>query len=416
MYGLLGKKLGHSFSKKVHEHFTKKEYTLIETDNLDRFFNSSNHIGLNVTIPYKTSVIPYLDELSTEAKALNAVNTIFFKSGKRIGFNTDYYGLKKSLEINDISVTNKHVIIMGNGSTSRTIQYYCKQNNVKKITILARNPKENEYHFNDVDNFTSAQIIFNATPVGMFPHSNQRQLIQLDKLTELDSVIDLIYNPLRSNLLIAAENRGLKTVNGLLMLLYQAVKSIEIFHNITFSDQEVLSYYQNLTLQMKNFVFIGMPMSGKSYLAKLISKKLNKDLFDTDQAIEEYVNDSIENIFKYQGEKFFRKVENKIIIEVSKQHNKAISCGGGVILRKDNMTHLKQNGIIIFIDASLTLLKRCNPKGRPLLQKASNLERLYNQRYPIYTKYADVIIQKDHFLEREILHQIEVKINEYINT
>jgi shikimate dehydrogenase len=416
MYGLLGKKLGHSFSKKVHEHFTKKEYNLIETDNLDRFFEFPNYIGLNVTIPYKTSVIPYLDELSTEAKDLNAVNTIFFKSGKIYGYNTDYYGLKKSLEYNDISVSNKHVMIMGNGSTSRTIQYYCRQNNAKIITVLARNPKENEHHFNDVDNFTSAQIIFNATPVGMFPNNNQRLLVSIDKLTELDSVVDLVYNPLRSNLLIAAENRGIKAVNGLLMLLYQAVKSIEIFHDFTISDQDVITYYKYLTLHMKNLVFIGMPMSGKSYLAKLVSKRLGKELFDTDNAIENYVNDSIENIFKYQGEKYFRKVENRIIFEISKQHNKAISCGGGVILRKDNMTLLKQNGIIIFIDASLNLLKRCNPKGRPLLQNASNLERLFDQRYPIYKKYADIIIEKEHFREKEILHQIEVKINEYINT
>ena len=416
MYGLLGKQLSHSFSKKIHEHFTNKEYKLIETTNLDQFFKDSTHIGLNVTIPYKKEVIKYLDELSTEAEALKAVNTIFFRSGKRHGYNTDYYGLEKSLSYNNISVMNKEVIILGNGSTSRTIKYYCEQNLAKKITILARNPKENEYHFSSVENFKSAEIIFNATPVGMFPNSNQPLLVTLDIFVNLESLVDVIYNPLRSNLLIAAEERNIQVVNGLLMLIYQAVKSIELFHDLTISDQKVIEYYKALTLEMKNLVFIGMPMSGKSYMAKISAKVYNKELHDTDKEIIDYVNDSIENIFEYQGEKYFRKVESEIISKVSKGNNKAISCGGGVILKKENMTQLKQNGIIIFIDVPLALLKRCNPKDRPLLQKDGNLERLYKQRHHLYTEYADIIINKNNFKEKEIMRQIEVKVDEYINS
>lgn len=416
MYGLLGKKLGHSFSKTIHEEFTNTKYELIETSNLDQFFQTAKIKGLNVTIPYKNDVIPYLDKLSTEANEIGAVNTIISRNGKLLGYNTDYYGLEKTLQFYNIDVTNRTIVILGNGSTSRTILYYCKKNLAKKIIVLARNPKENEYNFNDVDKYKEADIVFNATPVGMFPNNNQENLITLDTLPNLVSVVDMIYNPLRSNLIIAAESLGLQAVNGLLMLIYQAIKSIELFHNIEISDDNVIYYFHKLQLEKSNIVFIGMPMSGKSFFSRIISKLYKKNLVDTDIEIEFAEKDTIPNIFQRHGETYFRELESSIISKYSKLNNQAISCGGGVILNSKNIENLKHNGIIIFIDISLDLLKRCNPKNRPLLKDMNNLIKLYNDRYSLYKDSSDIIISKTSFDEKELTRQIEVKLNEYIST
>jgi len=416
MFGLLGKKLGHSFSKTIHEEFTHTKYELIEVEKLDQFFNNAQFTGLNVTIPYKEAVIKYIDELSTEAKEIGAVNTIIFISGKSIGYNTDYFGLAKALSYHNISVTNKKIIIMGNGSTSKTISYYCSKNLAEKVIILARNPKENEYNFSDVDNFKTADIIFNATPVGMFPNHNQDQLLNLEMFPNLTSVVDVVYNPLRSNLLIEAERLGKNVVNGLSMLIYQAVKSIELFHNINIDDNTIDKYYHKLLFQKKNLVFIGMPMSGKSFFSRLCSTKYNKILVDIDNEIIKQTGNSISEIFHNQGEKYFREVESKIISSYSKLNNQAISCGGGVILNKENMVNLKQNGIIIFIDASLSFLSTLNPKNRPLLKNPENLSNLFKSRYDKYLEYADIVISKTNYNENEIMKQIEVKLNEYIGT
>ena len=416
MYGLLGKKLGHSFSKTIHEAFTDHKYHLIETDNLNQFFMDSTFFGLNVTIPYKNEVIKHLDVLSTEARETGAVNTVISREGTLFGYNTDYYGLEKTLQYNNISVSNKVVLILGNGSTSRTISYYCNRNNAQKVIVLARNPKEDEYDFSEVSNFYETSIVFNATPVGMFPNNTQPTLIDVDKLPNLSSVVDVVYNPLRSNLLIDSEKKGLQAVNGLFMLIYQAIKSIELFHNITISDETVINYYKNLLLKKTNLVFIGMPMSGKSFFANHASKKYNKTLIEIDEEIIISENDSIDNIFKNKGESYFRNIEKNIISKHSKLNNQAISCGGGVVLNKENMVNLKQNGIIIFIDMSLELLKTCNPKNRPLLQDKRNIEKLYNDRIALYRSFQDITIQKTSFDKNAIMHQIEVKLDEYIST
>ena len=416
MFGLLGKKLGHSFSKKVHESFVDIEYKLFETDNLDVFFKNNQIKGLNVTIPYKSEVIPYLDELSSEAQETKAVNTIIFRSGKLIGYNTDYYGMLKALSYNSISLQGKSVIIMGNGSTSRTINAICRKNQAKNIFILARNPNHSEYFLGNVDNLKNIDIIFNATPVGMFPNNNDNPLIDLSKHPNLSSVIDVVYNPLRSNLLIQAERLGIKAVNGLFMLISQAAKSIELFHNIKIPDVNIENYYKRLLFQSLNIVFIGMPMSGKSFLAKKISEIYNIELIDIDEEIENLTKKSIDNIFDTHGESFFRNLEKDQVLKCFKQHSKAISCGGGIILNQDNITMLKQNGLVIYIDTPLHLLKEKNPKNRPLLQNSGDIDKLYNERRELYLVSADIIINRTSFDETATLKEIEVKIDEYISS
>ena len=416
MYGLLGKKLDHSFSKIVHESLFDIEYELIQTNNLDLFFKNSSIQGLNVTIPYKSEIIPFLDELSPEAIETNAVNTIIFRSGKLIGYNTDYSGLLQALSYYNISLHNKTIIIMGNGSTSRTINAVCQKNQAKNIYVLARNPNKNEYHFNDVDNLKNIDIVFNATPVGMFPNNIDNPLLDLIKLPNLSSVIDVVYNPLRSNLLIQAKKLRIKTVNGLFMLISQASKSIELFHNTKISDKAIDIYYKKLLLQSLNLVFIGMPMSGKSFLAKKISEVYRIELIDFDNKIEISTGRTIENIFNIEGEIFFRNLEKLQVLKTYKLHNKAISCGGGIILNQNNIDMLKQNGLIIFIDAPLSLLKVNIAKNRPLLKKKGSLEKLYNERRKLYINNADIIIKKTSLDEIATLKEIEVKINEYISS
>ena len=416
MYGLLGKKLGHSFSKIIHEQFTSNKYELIEKDELESFFKRKDFNGINVTIPYKHDVITYLDELSPEAQEIGAVNTITNIGGKLKGYNTDYYGLEKALNYNDISVYNNDIIILGNGSTSRTIKVYCNNNFAKNIYILARNPNENEYHFNDVDKFKSVSIVFNATPVGMFPNNNQDTLIDLNTLPNLTSVIDVVYNPLYSNLLIEAKLAGKKTVNGLMMLVLQAVKSIELFHNVAIQEKDVMKYYKELLFAQSNLAFIGMPMSGKSFIGKLCADKYNKTFIDLDKSIEKTKEMTIPEIFDSYGEKAFRRYETNEVEKYSKQHSYAISCGGGVILNQNNMKMLRQNSVIIFIDFPLTELKKCNPKDRPLLKNNNMLDKLFKERYNIYKENADIIINKSDFDEKSTLSKIEVKLNEYFRT
>lgn len=416
MFGLIGKKLSHSFSKEIHEKLHSQTYNLIELNQLDSFFQEKKFNGINVTIPYKHDVIKYLDVLSESAKTTGSVNTIINNNGLLLGYNTDFDGLSYLLEYHHISLKNKTVLILGNGATSRTVYSLCTYLGAKKVYISARNPKSQEYYFTDIDFIDSAQIIFNATPNGMYPNNNDDILIDLSLFKKVEAVVDLVYNPLRTKLLQKAESLGVKAVNGLLMLVHQAVKSCELFHNQLFDSQTSVKIYKELLLDRLNIVLIGMPMSGKSHYSRLLSTRYQKELYDIDSKIEETFNMPISNYFSIYGETSFRTEESKAIKLVSEHHNKIISTGGGSILKEINIQFLKQNGIIIFLDAPLDFLKKCNPKNRPLLKEKNSLENLYNERYQIYKKNADIIIQKDILDSNIIMNLIEVKINEYLNS
>ncbi len=416
MYGLIGKKLTHSYSKEIHELLQNEKYSLIELNELDSFFQAKKFKGINVTIPYKQAVIEYCDTLSEVAIRTHSVNSIV-NTGKEIkGYNTDYAGLSFMLDYYQVSLQNKTVLILGNGSTSRTIQILCIDKKTKEIVVSARNPKLGEVPFNDLKNYQNIDVIFNATPVGMYPEVNHSLNLDLSLFPSLEVVVDLIYNPFETKLLLSARKRNVKTINGLLMLVHQAVKSAELFHNTVYSQETTLKIYRSLKLKMLNFVLIGMPMSGKSYFARLIGEHYHKTVIDIDKLIEERSGQSIPSIFKNSGEKAFRNLETQNIKNVSKEHNQAISIGGGAILNENNIQYLKQNGIIIFLDVSLEMLKTFNPKNRPLLKDKSNLEKLYYERYPLYAKYADITVTKDSLDEIKTLHTVEVKINEYLNS
>ena len=416
MYGLIGKKLKHSYSKKIHEKLHKEKYDLIELNELDSFFQEKKFKGINITIPYKNDVIAYCDNLSEIATRTHSVNSIVNNDGVLSGYNTDYDGLSFMLEHNHIELQNKVVLILGNGSTSRTIQILCFDKKTKEIIVSGRNPKLNEISFLDIKNHQNIDIIFNSTPVGMYPNNDNSLNIDLDLFSKLEVVVDLIYNPFETKILSDARKRNIKTVNGLLMLIHQAVKSSEIFHNTTYRKETTIDLYKSTMLKMINFVLVGMPMSGKSYFSRLLADSYDKKVVDIDKVIEATSNQSIDNIFKNEGEKAFRSLETLNIMETSKEHGQAISVGGGAILNEKNIAYLKQNGIIIFLDVSLSMLETFNPKNRPLLKDKRNIEKLYNERYHLYKDYADIIVIKDSLDEYKTLNKIEVKINEYFNT
>jgi shikimate dehydrogenase len=416
MYCLIGKKLGHSYSKEIHESLNKENYNLIELDKLDSFFQEKHFKGCNVTIPYKKEVIKYCDYLSETATRTQSINSIVNIKGKLHGYNTDYDGLKYLIDYNDISIENKTIAILGNGSTSRTILILCKDLNAKKIFVYARNPNHDEEHLNDIENNQNINIIFNATPVGMYPNNANSLGINLNKYKNLDAVVDLIYNPHETEILKTARKLKIKSVNGLLMLIQQAVKSSEIFHQTIYSNDVTNEIYKNILFKTLNFVFIGMPMSGKSFFSKYISRKYGKEVVDIDNIIKKNENATIESIFKLKGEKYFRLLETNAIKEISKSHNLAISTGGGAILNEKNIDLLKQNGIIIFLDVPLSLLETFNPMNRPLLRDKSNLRKLYQDRNPLYKKYSDITVIKNSYDETETFGRIEAKINEYFNS
>jgi len=415
MRGLLGKKLGHSFSKQIHEKLDGTKYDLIEVADLDSFFQENSFSGLNVTIPYKSNVIKYLDKLEGVASKIRIVNTIINEDGALIGYNTDYAGFEFMLNHFNINPKGKTIGILGNGATMKTLKFYFKTKYAKNIYVFARNPKDNEYYFNN-NVLKTVDILVNATPNGMFPNNHDPLLVDLQTIPHLECVIDLIYNPIRSNLLIEAERLNIKAVNGLLMLISQAVYANELFNNTTYNPELITSIYKEILLDSINIAIIGPPMSGKTFMSKQIAKHLNKTYIDIDSIIEQQTNKSIPDIFKENGETMFRLLENRAVLDYSKRYSQAISPGGGVILNYDNIQALKQNGIIIFLDVHLDDLLRRNPKDRPLLQNKTNLISLYNNRIGLYNNYCDIKIRKQGFNEKKTLKEIEVKIHEYIGT
>jgi len=416
MRGLLGKKLSHSYSKVVHEKIDGIEYNLIEVDDLDSFFRENNFEALNVTIPYKYDVIKYLDSIEESAALIESVNTIVRRDGLLKGYNTDIDGLIFLLEYYHINIQNVVVGILGNGATSRTIKFVCETLGAKEVKVFARKPKVTEHNLQDTSEFSTIEVLFNSTPVGMYPHVDDQLIIDILSFPHLSVLIDLIYNPLRTRLMISAQDNGIRAVNGLMMLIHQAVKANEYFNNVVHSKAKTIEIYNNILLNKINIVLIGMPMSGKSYYSRAVSNLYQKDLVDIDLLIEETSSKSIPEIFNDLGESLFRKLETDTIKKVSISHNLAISTGGGVILNKENIDYLRQNGIIIFLDMPLSELKKCNPKNRPLLKDPKNIEKLYNDRYPLYYKYCDKRVVKRGFKRQETLESIEVKINEYINS
>ena len=404
MYGLLGEHLPHSFSPQIHNALGNKDYSLFETtpENLDTFMKNHNFKGINVTIPYKKAVVPYLDVISPETQKIGAVNTIKVKDGKLYGDNTDYFGFKYMVEKSEISVKDKKTLVLGSGGASLTVQAVLHDMGASEVVVVSRNGDNN--YVNMYIKHTDAQIIVNTTPVGMYP-DNLNTLVDLDRFSNLSGVLDVVYNPLKTRLILDAEKRNIPCSAGLSMLVAQAKKAHEIFFDTVVANEICEKIERSLVLQMCNIVLIGMAGCGKSTIGKRLSELLRKELVDTDEMIVNTENKPIPEIFAEKGEDYFRWCENVAVNIAGKEKSQIIATGGGVITRPENYNSLKQNGIIVFINRDADLLPT---NGRPLSQM-HGVKALYEKRMPLYRQFADVEVDGNGTVE-EVANRIVKEI------
>jgi len=387
--GLLGKKLGHSYSPQIHSHLADYSYELFEKqpEELADFLKFGEFTGLNVTIPYKKDVLPYCQELSQRAKSLGAVNTIVRRSdGSLIGHNTDYFGFQSMIAKTGLCVNGKKVLVLGSGGASATAVAVLNELGANVIVIS----RSGENNYENLHKHADAAVIVNATPVGMYPNTGVSPL-DLNVFPQLEGVLDIVYNPARTQLLLDAEKRGLITENGLWMLVAQAKESAEWFSGRSISDDMIPRIHDILRKQMENIVLIGMPGCGKSTIGKRLAEQLGKNFVDADAEIEKAAGKTIPAIFEAEGEAGFRKWETKILAELGKQSGLVIATGGGCVTREENYPLLHQNGRILWIKREIDLLPT---EGRPLSQR-EKLSAMYHIRKPMYESFADNTFEND---------------------
>jgi len=387
--GLLGRHLTHSYSPQIHRQLGNYRYDLLEVepDKLAGFLQKKDFDGLNVTIPYKKEVIGYCDDLSPQAALLGAVNTIVKTAdGRLIGHNTDYFGFAAMLTASGLSVAGKKVLVLGSGGASATVTAVLNGNHAKVVVIS----RHGENHYGNLHLHSDASVIVNCTPVGMYP-DNGASPVDLSLFPNLEGVLDLIYNPARTALLLDAERRGIISRNGLYMLVAQAKESAEWFTGRKIPDDRIREIYEKLKADMENIVLIGMPGCGKSTVGRLLSKTLNREFIDTDRLIVEKTGISIPEIFASIGEKGFRRLETEVLTDTSKQSGVIIATGGGCVTRPENYPLLHQNSKIVWLKRDISLLPT---DGRPLPQ-AQRIDAMYQVRAPLYEAFADIIIDND---------------------
>jgi len=387
--GLLGKKLGHSYSPQIHSHLGAYSYDLFEKspEELEDFLRNGDFTGLNVTMPYKKDALPYCDELSDRASQLGAVNTIVRRAdGTLIGHNTDYFGFQSMVKRSGLVIAEKKVLVLGSGGASVTAVAVLRELGANVI-VISRNG-ENNYH--NLDKHTDASVIVNATPVGMYPNTGITP-VNLRQFPNLVGVLDIVYNPARTQLLLEAESRGLVTENGLWMLVAQAKESSEWFTGAKIADSKITNIHAILCRQMENIVLIGMPGCGKSTLGRCLAESLNRKFVDADEEIVRQAGITIPEIFKQSGETGFRDWETKILSQLGKESGLVIATGGGCVTQARNYPLLHQNGRIVWLQRDLSLLPT---DGRPLSQ-SNKLEDMFAIRRPMYEAFSDVSLHNN---------------------
>lgn len=391
-YGCIGEHLKHSFSKEIHNSLSGYEYELkeIPKDKLDEFMTLHDFKAINVTIPYKEAVIPYLSYIDAAAKEIGAVNTIINKDGRLYGYNTDFYGMIMLIAHAGIDLKNKKVAILGTGGTSKTASAVAKSLLAREILTVSRTKKDGTITYEELyENHKDLDVIINTTPLGMFPN-NFTKAVDIKRFANLSGVIDAVYNPLRTQLISDAQKRGIKAEGGLYMLVAQGVLASEIFLDKKYEKGMLDEVFEKLRRKKENIVLIGMPSSGKSTVGKEIAKRIGRNFYDTDELIEQQVKKKPSEIIMSMGEDHFRKLESDIVKEVSKETGAVIATGGGVVLKKENINTLSQNGRIYFLDRPFALL--LPTQDRPLTSTKEALLKKYNERYSIYETSADVKI------------------------
>lgn len=432
-YGLIGKTLVHSYSKEIHEALGRYQYQLfsLAEDEMPDFINARDFRGLNVTIPYKKDVIPLCDEVTDLARGIGAVNTLFWKNASGtgssesisqedkilVGHNTDYEGFLYAASRAGIDFEGKGVLILGTGGTSLMARRAAADQNAAKIYIASRHPETDPPSGSELQNAgilstvsydqlpeiaASIDAIVNTTPVGAFPN-NMQQVIRLKDFPGCQAVIDVIYNPFKTALLLEAEKLGLKYTNGLPMLVAQATAAAGYFLGTPGAFQkENQRIIKAMKQQMGNIVLIGMPGTGKSLIGKLLAELTGKTLQDTDAKIKEEAKMTIPEIFEKEGESGFRDRESAICKKLGKERNLIIATGGGAILRPENVDALRQNGTLVHITRSIDKLPT---RGRPLSKNIETLKKMEAQRMPLYKEAADITFRNNYTCSRKKLRQ-----------
>lgn len=390
-YGCIGKKLTHSFSKEIHSQLADYKYELIELaeEEIQPFFEKKEFEAINVTIPYKQTVIPYLNSVSEIAKRIGAVNTIVNRNGSLYGYNTDYYGMKALIERVGIDLKDKKVLILGTGGTSKTAFVVATDMGASQILTVSRRKTDEHITYEEaVTLHSNANVIINTTPSGMYPDCESKP-INISSFSLLEGVIDVVYNPLCTNLVLDARERGIKAEGGLFMLVMQAVVAVEKFLDTKIEKTVADKVFASVLASKENIVLTGMPGSGKSTVGKLL-KIDGFEFVDTDSEIEKRCGCTIKELIASKGETYFRNLETEVIHDVSSTNCRIISTGGGAVLREENVRSLKRNGKLFFINADLSRLHATD--DRPLSNTEDKLLKLYNERINIYRSTADVTV------------------------
>lgn len=389
-FGLLGRKLGHSLSPQIHSLLCDYEYNLYPTEpeNLDDFFSDETLEGYNVTIPYKVEAYNRCATLSETAKKAGSVNTVTRNADRTLhGDNTDYFGFSYMAEKVGCDFKGKKVLVLGSGGASLTVQLVAADLGAKELIVVSRTGENN---YGNINLHYDADIIVNTTPVGMYPNNGER-LIELEKFTKCRKVLDLIYNPARTPLLLDAEKLGIDCINGLYMLVAQALRASEIFTKKEISLSKIDEIYEKIIANQKNIVLIGMPGCGKSTLASLLSEKTGRECVDTDSEVEK-CGMKIPEIFARYGEAEFRRMETDAVRKIAKESGRIIATGGGAVLKEENRTALKENSTVVFLNSPVQSLAT---DGRPLSKDLDSLKKMLEQRLPLYEETADLTVEVD---------------------
>lgn len=385
--GLIGAHLSHSFSPRIHKALGGYIYQLFElTENeLAPFLKAGNFDGLNVTVPYKKAVIPFLDSLSDTATRIGAVNTIVRAAGGSLtGHNTDYDGFSDLVRSLGVPLQGKKVLVLGSGGASNTAVTVAKDMGAKSVVVISRTGEDN---YTNLARHKDADVLVNTTPVGMYPHNGEAPLL-LSHFPHLLGVIDVIYNPAKTALLQEAESRGIPARNGLLMLVSQARRAVELFLDTTIEDSAVIALTERIKKDMQNIVFVGMPGCGKTTLGKAVANALNRPFIDCDDEFQKEAGMRAGDFITAHGEEAFRQCETAILARISKESGNVISTGGGVVTREENLPLLRQNSTVIFLDAAPDNLPTA---GRPL-SVAHTPSELYRRRLPLYRAAANITV------------------------
>ena len=393
-YGLIGERLGHSYSQRIHEQLAGYGYELraVAREEIDAFLAARDFQGLNVTIPYKRTVIPYCDELSPAARKIGSVNTLVLRDGRLFGDNTDYAGFLCLARRTGIAFAGKKVLVCGSGGTSLTVRTAARDSGAREVVVLSRSGEEN--YQNAPLRHADAEILVNTTPLGMFPNLGGKA-VRLSDFPRLEGVLDVVYNPLRTALILEARERGIRCAGGLAMLVAQAKYSAEQFAGHPIPDGRIDEIEHSLRRELSNLVLIGMPGSGKTTLGWACAGALGREFVDADELIVQRVGRPIPEIFAQQGEKGFRQLESECLASLALRTGLVIATGGGAVLRRENVAALRANGTLIRL---LRPLGELPVEGRPLSQ-GSPLEKLAEEREPFYAAACDCAVENQGSIE-----------------